>query len=82
MNSTSTAPAILQQLDAVLQLVETLSTSLTALEIMAVRQSLLHAYVSMGQALILRNLETDGITFIGKSHSSFLDRLLIRVWGR
>ena len=33
-----------------------------------VRRSLLEAYVSMGQTLILRNLETDGVSFVGEFH--------------
>ena len=69
MNSSSTASVILQQLEAALRLVETLSSSLTPLEIVAVRQNLLEAYVSMGQALASRNLEAEGITTIGESYN-------------
>lgn len=68
MSSTPVTSALLQQLDATLQLLEALSSSLSPHEILAARRSLLEAYVSMGQILILRNLETDGVSFVGEFH--------------
>lgn len=67
MNSTPANSAILRQLDAALQLLETFSSSLTATDIVAIRGALLGAYTSMGEVLAARNLETEGISFVGES---------------
>jgi len=65
MNSTPATSAILQQVGAALQLVETFSSSLAAADIVAIRRGLLEAYTSMGQVLAERNLEAEGISFVG-----------------
>ena len=72
MSATPTTFAILQQLDATLRLVGTLSPSLSTYELVAARHALLQAYTAIGQVVVSRNLETEGIALIGMSlQSSF-----------
>ena len=63
MASTPTSSAILRQLDATLQLIMTLSTSLSVNELAEVRQGLLRASDSMRVVLEERVLSI-GVTYI------------------
>lgn len=72
MNSTSVNFATLQQIYATLQLLDTLLPSLGSGEIMALRSGLLRAYISMGQVLASRDLETEGVALVGKSYNRVL----------
>ena len=57
----SPASVILQQLNATLLLVETLSSSLTISDIMAVRTSLLQTQISMDRLLASGHTRTEGV---------------------
>ena len=68
MATTSVAHALVIQVDAVLYLIETLSPSLSANDIIAIRQALALAYDGAGVVLERRNLETEGVTLAGEFH--------------
>jgi len=63
------------QVDAVLRLIETLSPSLSAEEITAIRRTLALAYESTGDILERRNLEIEGFTLVGEFRSHSLSSL-------
>ena len=60
MTTPSVASAVLRQLDATLQLVETMSPSLSAEEISSIRGALQRSFCAMGGALQSRNLGANG----------------------
>jgi len=68
--------AVLCQLNAMLQLIATLSPSLTPNEIMEIRRGLAHAYNSIGIVLEDRNLQAEGATPICEFGTKFLDSVL------
>ena len=72
MASTPTSFAILRQLDATLQLITALSSSLTVTEIMEIRQGLARAYNGVG-IVLERNLEIEGVTSVCEFRNNFLD---------
>lgn len=74
MASTPTSTALLRQIDATLQLIMTLSMSLTTNEIAEVRQGLARAYDSMGAVLGDRILST-GLSYAREFIVIFIDSL-------
>lgn len=73
MSSPYIGSAVLCQLNATLQLVATLSPSLTPSEIAEIRRSLARAYDSIGVVLEDRNLQAEGVTLIREFGTEFLD---------
>ena len=73
MSSPYIGSAVLCQLNAMLQLVATLSPSLTPSEIAEIRRSLARAYNSIGVVLEDRNLQAEGVTLIREFGTEFLD---------
>lgn len=61
--------AIVRQLDAALQLVEAMSSSLSINDITEIRRGLARAFAVMGVIVQERNLETEGIIFARESRS-------------
>lgn len=72
MSSTPVVSAIIQQLNAVLRLVTALSLSLTANEIIQIRQGLAYAYDYIGVVLEERNLRVEGVTSVCEFDTNLL----------
>lgn len=66
MSSTSVAGALLRQVDAVLQLVEALTPSLSIEDIANIRYGLALALDGVRAALEERTLEAEGVALAGK----------------